>query len=74
MYEDSLILVIMFFVVSTFIKECLSRHLAHYLEIENLEKVIVIIFHFSRCFDANLVEIPVEVEDPGCYYYHVRSY
>ncbi|CAJ1968236.1 unnamed protein product [Sphenostylis stenocarpa] len=23
-----------------------------------------------RCFDANLVEIPVEVEDPGHYYYH----
>ncbi|KAG2384379.1 Suppressor of variegation 3-9-related protein [Vigna angularis] len=23
-----------------------------------------------KCFDANLVEIPVEVEDPGHYYYH----
>ncbi|XP_020237107.1 probable inactive histone-lysine N-methyltransferase SUVR2 [Cajanus cajan] len=23
-----------------------------------------------RCFDANLVEIPVEVEDPSHYYYH----
>ncbi|KAL2323398.1 hypothetical protein Fmac_027777 [Flemingia macrophylla] len=23
-----------------------------------------------RCFDANLVEVPVEVEDPGHYYYH----
>ncbi|KAK7393359.1 hypothetical protein VNO78_21912 [Psophocarpus tetragonolobus] len=23
-----------------------------------------------RCFDSNLVEIPVEVEDPGHYYYH----
>lgn len=26
---------------------------------------------FSRCLDANLVEIPVEVETPDHHYYHV---
>lgn len=29
-------------------------------------------FYCSRCFDANLVDIPVEVETPDRHYYHVR--
>lgn len=27
---------------------------------------------FARCYDANLVEIPVEIESPDHHYYHVR--
>lgn len=26
----------------------------------------------TRCYDANLVQIPVEVETPDHHYYHVR--
>ena len=29
------------------------------------------IFYAFRCLDANLVEIPVEVESPDHHYYHV---
>lgn len=27
----------------------------------------------ARCLDANLIEIPVEVETPDLHYYHVRN-
>ena len=55
-------------------KEWLGRHLTQYLEIGNLEDSVVILFDCSRCFDANVVEIPVEVEGPDHHYYHVRSH
>lgn len=32
---------------------------------------IVSVLNCSRCSDANLVEIPVEVETPDRHYYHV---
>lgn len=33
---------------------------------------IYLIFCVCRCFDANLIEIPVEIESPEHHYYHVK--
>lgn len=30
-------------------------------------------FGVPRCFDANLIEIPVEIETPEHHYYHVKK-
>lgn len=33
-----------------------------------------VIWCFARCFDSNLVEIPVEIESPDHHYYHVWTH
>jgi hypothetical protein len=30
-------------------------------------------YYMTRCYDANLVQIPVEVETPDHHYYHVSD-
>lgn len=76
---DIFILLFLLFIllssISFIFYNCLSRYFYLILSVTNFLSLFFFshyLLFFSRCCDANLIEIPVEIETPDHHYYHVR--
>lgn len=50
---------------------CRRSEFNHILSDAGLVCIVIMLGRHCRCFDTNLLEVPVEIESPDHHYYHV---